>query len=59
MRRVLLALSVGMALAPVANAAAPTGRYVSGIRSVEDRRSKLVWRKVVFSERLNWSSAEA
>ncbi len=59
MRRVLVAASLGAGLVSVAQAAAPAGRYVSGVRSVEDRRSRLVWRKVVFSERLNWAGADA
>ncbi len=59
MRALFVALALGAVLASAARAAAPAGRYVVGVRSVEDRRARLVWRKVVFSERLNWSGADA
>jgi hypothetical protein len=56
-----LVVLVGIALVPAMNAVAtaPEGRYVTTAKTVTDRRTKLVWQRVVLAERLGVEAAKA
>lgn len=59
-RWLVAALALGTLLSPVSRvlAAAPSGRYVTTQRTVEDRRTKLVWQRAPLPDHMNWATAD-
>ena len=59
MRRIVPFFLCCLVVVGQARAAAPKGRYEAGVRSIEDRRSRLVWARSPAPSLLTYTGAEA